>query len=175
MQRRVIPLFYFALAVGLFVAALMLLNRLPSALQEGSLKRFEDVDAVKKSLRIGRIFVPSYFPQDLSWPPSVVLAQIRPFHAVIMEFRRKESECAALIITQSASAKFEGLAQIKIEKTLERVSYPLKGRTALLEVGSCHGGDPCSRISWDEGAYRIGLMMKSPPFELIKIAESMIH
>jgi hypothetical protein len=65
--------------------------------------------------------------------------------------------------------------KIKIIDVIESVSYPVKGRNALLRVGVCQRNEPCSGITWKEGQYTIHVLAKSTPFELIKIAESMLR
>ena len=65
--------------------------------------------------------------------------------------------------------------KIEIQRIEEQVPYSLKGRKAELTVGQCRNGEPCSGISWDEGEYRIDVLMKSGPFDLIGIADSMIY
>jgi hypothetical protein len=39
----------------------------------------------------------------------------------------------------------------------------------------CKDEEPCSRIAWDDGRYRITVTAKTSPPELLKIAESMIR
>jgi hypothetical protein len=40
-------------------------------------------------------------------------------------------------------------------------------------VGRCSGNESCSQLMLDEGDYRIRIIMKSRPFDMIKVAESM--
>ena len=63
-----------------------------------------------------------------------------------------------------------------IERALtELVGQPRPKHLSLLDVGTCKNDEPCSRISWTENDFTFTLTMKSPPFDLIKIAESMLH
>jgi hypothetical protein len=89
--------------------------------------------------------------------------------------RADKKEEVALVISQTSAEFFPGDAFITFDKITEAVPFHFKSRQALLEVGTCKKDEPCSRISWPESGYHIVLAMKSPPFELIKIAESMLH
>jgi len=64
---------------------------------------------------------------------------------------------------------------MEISRVRERATYPLKGRSAILEVGFCGNGEPCSRISWREKNVRITVLARLTPFELLKVAESMLR
>jgi hypothetical protein len=92
-----------------------------------------------------------------------------------MVYRQAGSGAIMLIVTQAVATNFPVNTAISIDRLTEKVPYSLKGRNALLEVGSCKTGETCSRIAWKEGEYRITVAMRSSPFELIKISESMIH
>jgi hypothetical protein len=175
MGRKIVGVFSFGLMVLVLAGALKVINWLPSAVQEGFIREYKDIEEVKEKLKIKDIYIPSYFPQSVKWPPSAIWAQTRPFTAIVMEFRNVENGGIELTISQvSAGARFIPDNKINIEQVRERIDYSLKGRKALLEVGACRDEERCSRISWIEGGYRITLAMESPPFELIKISESML-
>jgi hypothetical protein len=175
-MRKIIRSFLsFGAAVGLLVAGLRLLNGVPLLVQEDLLRTYGDLDEVRSALRIAPILVPSYFPQDLSWPPAAILAQGRPFSAVVMEFERSGGRETALVIVQADADRAVAGGKIRIGRIRESAGYSLKGRDAVLDVGACRDGGPCSRISWREGRYRIDVTARSAPFELIEIAESMVR
>ena len=165
----------FAVAVAVLLGGLKLAGWLPLLAQKDLLRPYGSVEDVKAELSIREIYVPSYFPQNLSWPPSTVLAQGKPFPAIIMEFGQAEGKSAGLVISQSLSDTFRTDGKIRIVQLKEKVRYPLKGRDSLLEVGTCANGEPCSRVSWKEGSTYITVMARSTPFELIKVAESMLR
>jgi hypothetical protein len=166
---------YFLLAVAAVILTLILLNWLPLALQKDTMRRYASVDEARAKLNLKGVSVPSYFPQNITWPPSEILAQNKPYPAILMVFHYAGKQEAALVISQSSAESFPGDAFITFDKITEAVPFHFKSRQALLEVGTCNKGGPCSRISWSEGGYHIVLAMKSPPFELIRIAESMLH
>ena len=176
MRNKIIGFLSFGVTIIILIGALKLMNWVPSFVQEGFIREYKSVDEVKSDLKIGDIYIPSYFPQSFRWPPSAIWAQTRPFTAIVMEFRNVETGDVGLIISQvSSGARFIPDNKIKIEQVREKVNYSLKGRNVFLEVGTGKGDEPCSRLSWTEGKYRITVIMKSRPFDLLKIAESMLR
>lgn len=175
MSKRVRGLFYFVIAIVTLVATLKVMNYLPTLIQPDSMRRYRSIEEVRAKLNIKDVYVPSYFPQGLIWPPSEILAQNKPFTAVIMEFNNAEKRDIALIIIQSASANFKPDEKIKMQRLKERVSYLLKGRDMILEAGVCANEQPCSRMTWSEGRYTIAVSAKAEPPDLMKIVESMLH
>lgn len=175
MGKKLWGLFAFAAAVAVMLVAMKAANWAPSAVQPDLARKYRDLDEVKTSLNIRGIIVPSYFPQNLKWPPSAILAQGRPFQAVVMEFEQIGTRETVMVISQSLSDRFRADDKIRITETKERLPYSLKGRNSVLEIGFCGKGEACSRISWKEGQYHVDVMSKSPPFELIKVAESMLQ
>ncbi len=175
MKKKLLGLLYFALTLAILAGALKAANWLPSALQEGLMKKYDSIDELKTTLHVKDIYVPSYFPQSYGWPPTMILAQSRPFVAIVMEFRNVQTGDIALVISQTAGKVFTPEKKISIVQVKEKVDYQLKGRAALLEVGKCTNDVPCCRISWNEGGYRMTVEMKSAPFDLLKIAGSMLR
>ncbi len=175
MRKKVLGFFYFAATVTILLVILKVTNWLPTVFQEGMMKKYSSVDEVRSKLNVRDIYLPSYIPQNVKWPPSRILAQSRPYFAVLMEFSIGETSDTGLVISQVGGGGPIPEEKLVLTQIKERATSPLKGRTALLEVGTCKDDLPCSRISWDEGKYRMTLTMKAPPFDLLKIADSMIH
>ncbi len=175
MQRKAFSFFSFVLMIAALVAILKIANWLPMAVQSDGMRRYSSIDEARMKLNIRDIYVPSYFPQNFTWPPSEILAQNRPFTAITMAFRKTGRQDIMLVISQAASAHFSREGRIAMTQIRETIPYNLKGRNALLEMGICKGGEPCSRISWTEGRYTIVLIAKYTTIELVKIAESMVH
>ena len=173
MRSRAHGFLYFLLTIAAVIIVLKTLNWLPLVLQQGTMRRYGSAEEVRAKLNIKDLYVPSYFPQSITWPPSEILAQTKPYPAVLMVFNQAGKRDVALVISQAASGAFSGNEFIKLIKITETVPYHFKDREALLEVGTCKNDEPCSRLSWTEGSYRLTAVMKSPPFELIRIAESM--
>ncbi len=175
MRARLKSFLYFLLAVTAVLVVLKTLNWLPQVVQKDTMRRYGSLDDVRTKLGIRDLAVPSYYPQSIAWPPSQILAQSKPYPAVIMICSRAGSGEDMIAITQAASDRFDPGNVIRLARVKERVPYRLKGRDAVLEVGTCASEEICSRIEWQQGEYRMTVAMKSSPFELIKIAESMIR
>lgn len=166
---------YIILTVAAVLVVLRTLNWLPTVLQKDTMRRFGSVEEVRAKLNIRDLLVPTYFPQTIMWPPSEILAQAKPYPAALMVFKAAKERDVALVISQAESDTFSADALIPFVQITRTVPYDLKGRKAILKVGTCKNDEPCSRLSWAENSYKIMLTMKSPPFELIRIAESMLH
>lgn len=167
-------LIIFVIMAAIVLGALRLLSWIPEAVQEGALRRFESAEEAKRHLKIDRIYLPAFYPQSVSWPPLFIGGQTSPYPALITEFSGKDRDGVYLVITQTARPHLPLRERITMVSQRERVRYPFKGRSALLEVGTCAGGDACSRFSWEEGPYALSLTMRSSPMELVTMAESMI-
>ncbi len=175
MRENILRFLAFSAGVGILIFGLKFFNWLPLMVQTDSMRGYPDLEEVRGSLRFETILVPSYFPQHLSWPPSRILAQGKPYPAVVMEFEKMVSKDIMLVISQSTSEDFVPGEKIRFLQVKESVAYSLKGREAFLRVGVCQRDEACSGISWKEGEYRIHVLAMSTPFELIKIAESMLR
>lgn len=175
MNRRSAGIVTFALAVVALVAILRGLNWLPTTVSKELLARYDTLEAARAGSGLREVFVPAYIPQNLKWPPAAILAQGKPFPALVMEFERIDARETVLVISQSASDALRLDGKIRLAQVKEKARYALKGRHAILEVGSSEGGEPCSRLAWTEGNLRIVVLSKSSPFETINIAESMIQ
>lgn len=164
------------LMTGLIVALLAAVDWLPTLRQKGFARQYASIEEARQALGLDNVRVPAYFPEGITWPPSLILAQKNPFTAVVMEFKEADAKETALIVIQSSSNGSDGrLQRITMPQVKEETRYRLKGTMVLLQVGTCDNETPCSRISWqDNGFYRTVLLMSSP-FEVIRIAESMIQ
>jgi len=161
----------FAGAVMLLTVSLMLLNRLPRSMGNDATRTFASIEEARRELGIRNVPVAAYFPQSIAWPPARILAQSRPFPAVLMEFHRAGSKDVALVIVQAKDESFARNSSFEMLRVTEQVPHTIKGRDAVLTVGACKNEQPCSSISWNDGDSRVTVEMKSTPFELIKIAE----
>lgn len=175
MKKTLTGFLPFLLMLAVLVVALKVLNWVPLVVQKESARRYNSVEEVRRTLNVRDILVPTYFPQQISWPPSEILAQGAPFPAVVMTFHRAGTGEAALVIVQSEGRPLNIGDAIHIAAVKEKVAYTMLGRDAELTVGACKNGEPCSRITWKEGDYSMTVLMKATPFELTKIAESMLR
>lgn len=177
-KRKAFGFLAFAAGLAILVIALKALNWLPLIAQKDLMRRYGDFEEMRTSLGIREVLVPSYFPEDFRWPPTGILAQGKPYPAVILEFERSgggKAKGVGMMIYQSAEDDFTPGGPLAISQVRERAAYRLKGRSAILEVGSGVSGEPCSRISWREKDVRITVLARLTPFELMKVAESMLR
>src|SRR3989304_5477526 len=88
MRNKAFGALAFAAGLGVLGIALKSLNWRPPVAQKDLTRRYGDVEEMRTALGFRQVFVPSYFPEDFRWPPSGILAQGKPYPAVIMEFER---------------------------------------------------------------------------------------
>jgi len=173
-RRHATSLLTFLTFTGVLIVALKLLDWLPGAFHPGAVRRYASIDEAKSILGIPKIYVPAYFPKTLEWPPSQVLAQKKPFAAVIMEFRRVDSREVALVVTETASRRLRQRPAIHLQRIQQTSSVNLKGRESIVERGFCDDGEPCSEIMFMEGDLWINIQMRSSAEELLVLAGSML-
>ena len=175
MAGRYRSLMSFSGGVLLIIAALAVLHRIPPAVQTNTARSFPSIEAVQNELGMKDLPVPAYFPQEILWPPARILAQNAPYPATLMEFHRRESSETVLVIIRAADRDFARNDPLALQSIREQVNHTLKGHDALLTVGTCVNGKPCSRLAWKDKESYLFVTMRSTPFELIRIAESMVH
>ena len=122
MREKILRFFAFSAGVAILVLGLKFFNWLPLMIQVDSMRGYRDLEEVRGALQVKTIFVPSYFPQHLNWPPSRILAQRKPFPAVIMEFEKMTSKDTMLLISQSTSEDFLPEEKIRLLKVEENVT-----------------------------------------------------
>lgn len=174
-KKQALYVLYFAITLAVVVGVLKFLNWAPGSIEPGLMARYQSVDEAEATLAIGKIYVPTYFPETIGWPPAAVLAQSTPYPAVIMEFARPSDGEMMLVIAQSANQHFEPDVAIRFRTISESVPLDLKGRKAQLDAGLCEDQTTCSRLAWNEAGVHLALTMKAPSVELIRIAESMLR
>lgn len=178
MRSKAFGTLAFAAGLAVLVVALKAFNWFPTVAQKDLLRRYGNFEEMRTTLGIPQVFVPSYFPEEFRWPPTGILAQGTPYPAVIMEFERsgegKTGEIG-MMIYQASADDFSPGGTLEMARIRERATYPLKGRSAVLEVGSGPKGEPCSRISWREKDVRVTVLARLTPLELMKVAESMLR
>ncbi len=75
------------------VILLALLNWLPSMISEDFVRRYDSIEEATRSLGFqNKALVPKYFPEGILWPPSMILAQKKPYKAVLIEFSETEAK-----------------------------------------------------------------------------------
>jgi hypothetical protein len=178
MRKTLRGLLVMLLLAGLAAALLAAANRLPSVMQKGFARQYNSIEEAKLSLGLDNVLIPAYFPEGIMWPPSLILAQKKPYTAVVMEFKKMEAtetETALIVIQSSSDGSDSQLQRITMKQLKEETRYRLKGKMVLIQVGTCNNDKPCSRMTWQDNDLHRTVLLMSSPFELIRIAESMIH
>jgi hypothetical protein len=176
LMNRLRGLIWMFMAVGGIVSFLAAANWTTSLVQKDFARQYETIEEAQRSLGLGAVMVPTYFPDGTSWPPSFIVAQNRPYQAVVMEFSEAASRKMRLTIIQSSSGdSIPHLQRVRISELQEETAYRVKGRQALLSVGICDNGRPCSSIVWQEGGVHCAVIGMLTPFELTRISESMLR
>jgi hypothetical protein len=174
-KRTLGGLLVFVIMIAVLLGMLQVLNWIPAAVQDGAFQKFASIDEVRAHLKINPVYTPVYYPRSVQWPPALIAAQTRPYTAVLTEFMKSDDRNETiLIITQTARSHPPLALRLGLTEVRETVQYPFKGRVAVLEVGVCRKEEQCSRMVWDEGEFRLSLVMRSSPVELVRIAESII-
>ena len=124
MSRRTAGVLSFVLSVVVLIAVLKGLNWLPTTVRKDLLKRYDTLEGAAAGSNLGEVLVPAYIPQNLKWPPSAILAQGKPYPALVMEFERIDGRDTVLVISQSASAALRLDGKIRVEQVKERVVRP---------------------------------------------------
>jgi hypothetical protein len=168
-------LLWMLLATGGVLAFLIMVNQLPSLVQKDFPRQFVSLDEAKRSIGFDNVLVPAYFPEGISWPPSFIFAQKRPYKVLVMEFKDALGTPTLIIIQSTISGNITQFQRIKLAVVKQETEYRLKGKNALLQIGTCDNTVPCSQIAWQDRGESCTVLLMSSPFEAIKIAESMIH
>jgi hypothetical protein len=165
-----------SILAALVAAVLGGLNRIAASLQNVVAVRISDIAEAGRSVGFSRIDIPAYFPEGITWPPSSIIGQKKPFPAVALEFRSAQKGDITLIIVQQAGGSdLRPLQRIALSSIREETPYLVKQRQAVLRVGTCSTGVQCSQMHWTRGDMHHAVLFLGPPIELIRIAESMIH
>jgi hypothetical protein len=168
-------LFWMILATGGVLAFLVMANQLPSFVQKDFPRQFASLDEAKHSIGLDTVLVPAYFPEGISWPPSFIFAQKRPYKVLVMEFKDTLGATTLIVVQSSMPGSVTQFQRIRLTVVKQETEYGLKGKNALLQIGTCDNTMPCSQIAWQDKGDSCTVLLMSSPFEVIKIAESMIH
>jgi hypothetical protein len=155
------------------VLILTLLHWIPLSIRNEGIRKYGSLEDVQRELQIKKIYLPSYFPERLQWPPFEIYAQNKPFTMVLMHVKERGRDHILLAIRQ-VDANFSSSVRLRIEpmriKKKERVV--IKGREAVLSLALCADGTVCNEIAWQEEGYTLTIVARSSARELIRIAES---
>jgi len=163
----------FGIMIAVTVMLLDLLNWVPNAVQKDGVRKYKTIEDAKASLKLSKLFLPSYFPQYLIWPPSEVYGRRKPSKMVLMHFINYDRKDVVLSIMQAEASDPHPLrSRIEPVKIRRRDAVLIKGRRGELSLALCSGGEPCNSVTWEEEGYTFTIIAKDSVQELLKIAES---
>src|SRR3990172_8810751 len=99
----------FVIMVLATVVVLRLLSWVPMTIKDEGMRRYRSIEDVKTTLKIRKVFLPSYFPQHLKWPPSEIYAQAKPYTVALMHFNDQNTGEIVLAIRQADSREAKPL------------------------------------------------------------------
>lgn len=165
---------FVAMAVATMVV-LSLLNWVPNIFQKDGLRKYKTIEDAKAEIKLSKLYLPSYFPQYLKWPPSEIYGRRKPAKMVLMHFVNYDKKDVVLSVMQAESSDPHPLkSRIEPVKTRKKEPVLIKGRRGELSLSLCAGGEPCNLVDWESEGYTFTIIAKDSVEELLKIAESMI-
>ncbi len=154
---------------------LSLLNWVPTIFQREGVRKYKSIEDAKSELKLSKLFLPSYFPQYLIWPPTEIYGRRKPAKMVLMHFINYERKDVVLSIMQADSSDPHPLkSRIEPVKIRKREGILIKGRKGELSLALCAGGEPCNSVTWESDGYTFTIIAKDSVKELLKISESVI-
>lgn len=165
----------FLATIAVAVLLLKLLNWIPGAVQKDDLRRYRTVDEARAALKIRKIYMPTYFPEHIQWPPVEIFAQRRPFTMVTTRFSHATNRDLALSIFQAdAQAAFEPQPGSDLLYVRKETPVLVNGREGTLVLAVCQGNRQCNRLSWSVETFRLTIIADDSPEQIMKLAESML-
>ncbi|MBI4011441.1 MAG: hypothetical protein HY359_03960 [Candidatus Rokubacteria bacterium] len=162
-----------ALVMGATAAVLRAVDTLPAYLGGAGrgVERFDSVEAVERRLR-ERLWLPSYFPDTLRWPPAGIRLHTGPPPSVVLTFGDRGGE-PRLVVFQSLG----GLGAPPPEplpggRVLQTVTVPLHDAPAALSRVLDRDGRVWHELGWSTGDRRVVLRSRGPVAELLRMGES---
>jgi hypothetical protein len=161
------------LAIGFMFVIIRPPEWMPVSDETAALKHYASIDDVKSALHIRQIYSPSSVPPPLTLPPSEIIAQARPFLAIVMKFKRPEKNDIGLVLVQSRGGQFTVENAIDLTTIKAQGPFMMRGIQAVLTTGECGNHEPCGMVAWEEGKYSFTAVMRATPYELTKVVGSM--
>ncbi|MBZ0158142.1 MAG: hypothetical protein K8I29_18240 [Alphaproteobacteria bacterium] len=165
----------FLLFLTMLVGALKLLNWLPSIIEKGTLEKHASVEELRSRFPNEKIYLPSYFPRNLEWPPLRIVAQRKPYVAIMMYFSDRNTGKVGLSLQQlSAGISPPPPSEMRIARPVRKSSVLIREREGTLVTALCEESVPCYQISWREGNFTLTLTTTVSQRDLIRMATSMV-
>lgn len=168
-----------AVAVWLLVMAasgvlLSALDHLPGLLL-GAPRRarvFASIEEAERALGV-RLWLPSYFPDELAWPPSRVEADAAVPPTVAIRVRGRADGRERLVIAQSLGGRATPPPRLLPPGEVMNAADVVVGRQRGRLVRVLVGADSLRDVWWDQGSRRVTLRYAGPVDRLLLIAASL--
>lgn len=155
------------------VISLYLLKKLPSFIQESEEKFYSNIEEAEYALGL-RIFLPSYFPEYLIWPPSEIKVVRKPSILVSVVFLSRSPSSPSLVIHQIVSNKSKKMELdfLKPKRPLQETQVSVGGAKGTLIVGVGEDRKRWAYLGWKAGDRTMVLIANCSVEDLLKIARS---
>lgn len=155
--------------------SLYVLKKVPAYIQEREQKSYRTVEEAEYSLGLS-IFLPSYFPDYLIWPPKEIRVVRKPSLIITLVFISGGDGRPSLVIHEIISntdeSKGVGVDSMEPNRDSEEIQVSVGGAKGTLELGVVEKGSRWTRLSWRQGDRKIVLRSNGPVEDLLKIARS---
>ena len=166
-----------AILVCMVSISLYVLNKVPLYLQEGKEKSYSSLEDAEYSLGV-RIFLPSYFPDYLIWPPKEIKVIRKPSLVITLAFMSQGESSPSLIIHEIISNTDEGngggLDFMEHKTHSGEIQVSVGGAKGTLRLGVVEHGSRWTELSWKQGDRMMVLRSNKSVEDLLKISRS-IH
>jgi len=158
--------------------SLYVLKKVPAYIQESEQKFYSSVEEAEYSLGL-RIFLPSYFPDYLIWPPKEIKVVRKPSLIITLVFLSQVHGSPSLVIHQIISNKDEskgvGFDFVEPKRHSGETQISVGGAKGTLKIGVGENGNQWIQLSWKEGDRKMVLISNGSVEDLLKIARSIHH
>jgi hypothetical protein len=157
--------------------SLYVLKRVPAYIQERKQKSYSSVEEAESSLGL-KIFLPSYFPDYLVWPPKEIKVVRKPSLIITLVFITQGDGSPGLVIHEIISntdeSKRVGLDFMEPERHSGEIQVSVGGAKGTLKLGVVEHGSRWTQLSWKKVDRTMVLRSNRSVEDLLKIARS-IH
>jgi hypothetical protein len=166
-----------AILICMVSISLYVLKKVPTYLQERKEKSYRSLEEAEYSLGL-RIFLPSYFPDYLIWPPKEIKVVRKPSLIITLVFISQGDGNPSLVIYEIISNKNE-LNGVRLDfmepKTHSgEIRVSVGGAKGTLRLGVVEHGSRWIQLSWKLGDRMMVLRSNRSVEDLLKISRS-IH
>lgn len=167
-----ITILIFMVSISLYV-----LKKVPAYIQEREQKSYGSVEEAEYSLGL-RIFLPSYFPDYLIWPPKEIKVVRKPSLIITLVFISQGDGSPSLVIHEIISnadeSKWMGVDFMEPKRYSGEFQVSVGRATGTLKLGVVENGSRWTQLSWKQRDRKMVLRSNRSVEDLLKIARS-IH